>query len=472
MLVCSNPITLTKDGETLRVPCGKCRYCLQQKANRLATQLTLEANTSHVLFVTLTYDDAHLPRVKVKPSLSDGYVHAYTDKPQNFQFSTKSDKNYKSVHHGKIDPKIKYYPRYVPILCRSHVVNFVKRCRRQLEYNGIGQIRHYYCGEYGFRHHRPHYHALFYCQSEEQMFALKQIVHKSWHYGIVDCQRARSSVSGYLGSYLSCSNLCTGQLWQIVYPPFCGHSIRLGFESVRHIIDNTISQYCQNPQGSLYDRLSKQSVTLPGNCFSLPLWQTYLNSFLPKLPSFSKLGIHLSLRLYQSASRIFEKFGGFEGVVLGLIDYNRGFFKSSLPHSLIEFYEDCNAVFARFSKYDVSQCFNDKDVTWAVQEIQLQWLYKLLSASRNFCKMLTKYKISAEKYYQIITSFYDDLNKSGLIKQLIYQSEYYKDNHKFFYYTNLKPTTPIHDAPPIVISIRSSLDLQITKSIIKKSHLF
>ena len=472
MLVCSNPIVLTKDGEILRVPCGKCRYCLQQKANRLATQLSLEANTPHVLFVTLTYDDAHLPRVKVKPSLSDGYVHAYTGIPLNFQFSCQSDKQYKSVHHGKIDPKIKYYPHYVPILCRSHVVNFVKRVRRQLEYYGFGKVRTYYCGEYGFRHHRPHYHALFYCKSAEQALALKQIVYKSWHYGIVDCQRARSSVSGYLGSYLSSSNLCTGQLWHIVYPPFQGHSIRLGFDTVRHIFDNTISQYCQNPEGSLYNRLSKQSVTISGNCLSLPLWQTYLHPFLPKLPSFGKLGIHLSLRLYQSAVRIFEKFGGFEAVVIALTDYNRGSFKASLPHSLLEFFEDCNAVFSRFSIYDLSNCFNDYDVPMPVQQIQYQWMYKLFVTSRIFCDNLKKYKISPLKYYNIITSFYQDLEKSGLLLQLSYQQQEFKDNHQYYYYTNIIPSTPMKDAPGFITAIRCSLDNQISKSIIKKSHVF
>ena len=472
MLVCSNPITLSKDGEVLRVPCGKCRYCLQQKANRLALQLTLEANTPHVLFVTLTYDDAHLPRVKVTPSLSDGYVHAYLGTPHNFQQSCQCDKNLKYIRHGKSDPKTKYYPCYVPILCRSHIVNFVKRCRRQLEYHGFGQIRAYYCGEYGYKHHRPHYHALFYCQSEIQLIALKQIVHKSWHYGIIDAQRARSSVSGYLGSYLSSSHLCNGKLWQIVYPPFQGHSIRLGFDSVRHIFNKAIFDYCQNPEGSLFDKISKLSVQLPGQCSSLPLWQTYLHPFLPKLPSFSNLGIHLSLRLYLSANRVFTKFGGFTKVVNGLIDYNRGFFKASLPYALLQFYEDCNAVFSRFSIYDLSKCYNNFDVPSDVQDIQIQWMYKLFSASRIFCVNLEKYNITALKYYNIISSFYKDIEKFGLYRQLISQVNDYKPNHQYFYYTNIKSVLPMTEPPSTISSFRCSLDNQITKSVLKKSHLF
>lgn len=472
MLVCSNPITLQKDGDVLRVPCGKCRYCLQQKANRLALQLSFEANTPHVLFVTLTYDDAHLPRVKVTPSLSDGYVHVHIGTPHNFQQSSQCDKNFKHIRHGKSDPKTKYYPCYVPILCRSHIVNFVKRCRRQLEYHGFGQIRTYYCGEYGFKRHRPHYHALFYCQSDIQLLALKQIIYKSWYYGIVDCQRARSAVSSYLGSYLSSSYLCNGKLWQIVYPPFSGHSIRLGFERVRNQFDNVISQYCQHTEGSLFDKLSRQSVELSGQCTSLPLWQTYLYPFLPKLPSFSRIGVHLSLRLYQSANRIFEKFGGFTKVVNGLIDYNKGSFKASLPFVLLQFYEDCNAVFSHFSNYDISKCFNNYDVPTAVQDIQIQWMYKLFATSRIFCDNMKKYNISALKYYNIIMAFYNDLEKFGLYRQLSSQVEDFKPNHQYYYYNNIKPILPMTEPPSSISSIRCSLDSQVTKSFIKKSHLF
>lgn len=473
MLVCSNPITLHKDGETLRVPCGKCRYCLQKKANRMALQLTLEASTPYVLFVTLTYDDAHLPRVKVNPTFAGGYVYAHTDAPLNFAYSCESDKNFnKTINHGKYDPKVKYYPRYVPILCRSHVTNFVKRVRRQLEYYGYGQIRTYYCGEYGYKRHRPHYHALLYCISEEQLIACKQFVHKSWNYGLVDCQRARSSVSGYLGSYLSSSVLCNGQLWQIVYPPFQGHSIRLGFEGVRHIYAKTISNYCQNPQGSLFSSLSQQHFQLHGQSSSLPLWQTYLHSFLPKLPSFSRLGLHLSLRLYQCANRVFALFGGFTKVLNGLHDYNQGFFKSSIPSKLLQFYEDVNAVFSHFSKYNLSDSFTNFEVTKNVQEIQDNWLAKLHSVSKIFCSNLLKFKLSPIKYYYLIKDFYEDLDAHGLRFQLCSQEEFYSPDHQYYYYTNIQPTLPMTTPPNVISQIRSSLDNQFTKSIVKKSHLF
>lgn len=44
-------------------PCGKCELCLYQKMKQFASRVVLEAScyTSTPIFVTLTYDDAHLP---------------------------------------------------------------------------------------------------------------------------------------------------------------------------------------------------------------------------------------------------------------------------------------------------------------------------------------------------------------------------------------------------------------------------
>ena len=47
------------------VPCGKCRGCLLDRGRAWADRLLLEYSTNpHAVFLTLTYDDQHLPDIK------------------------------------------------------------------------------------------------------------------------------------------------------------------------------------------------------------------------------------------------------------------------------------------------------------------------------------------------------------------------------------------------------------------------
>ncbi|WNK12556.1 MAG: replication initiator protein [Microvirus sp.] len=89
------------------VPCGKCIGCQLERARQWAMRCVHEASLyEHNCFVTLTYDDAHLPA------------------------------------GGTLVPE--------------HFVNFMKRLRFQF---GPG-IRFFHCGEYGSKLERPHHHAL------------------------------------------------------------------------------------------------------------------------------------------------------------------------------------------------------------------------------------------------------------------------------------------------------------------------
>lgn len=90
------------------LPCGQCIGCRLDRSVRWATRIMHEARMHEFSsFVTLTYDDAHVP-----------YGHTL------------------------------HYP---------HFQGFVKRLRRRLEPK---RIRFFMCGEYGDTFGRPHYHAI------------------------------------------------------------------------------------------------------------------------------------------------------------------------------------------------------------------------------------------------------------------------------------------------------------------------
>lgn len=102
----------------LEIPCGTCLGCRTDNALAWARRAQHEATLwQHNCFITLTYDDAHLP-----------------------------------------DP---------PALQPRHLTKFFKRLRRRLDrptptmaWDGATKPRYLACGEYGERTLRPHYHAL------------------------------------------------------------------------------------------------------------------------------------------------------------------------------------------------------------------------------------------------------------------------------------------------------------------------
>lgn len=105
-----------KYGVTLPVPCGKCPLCVRKKINHWTFRIKKEAELhSSAFFVTLTYDEEHLPKT------TSGY----------------------------------------PTLNKRDVQLFIKRLRRHEERKGNhNKIRYYLVGEYGSRTFRPHYHAV------------------------------------------------------------------------------------------------------------------------------------------------------------------------------------------------------------------------------------------------------------------------------------------------------------------------
>lgn len=100
-------VTLGYIDMPVTVPCGQCIGCRLEKSRQWAMRLVHEAQLhEQKCFITLTYDNAHLP-----------------------QGGT---------------------------LVKKHFQDFMKRLRKPY---GPGAIRYFHCGEYGEITKRPHYHA-------------------------------------------------------------------------------------------------------------------------------------------------------------------------------------------------------------------------------------------------------------------------------------------------------------------------
>lgn len=175
---CFNPFFKRMPEGVVCFPCGNCPTCRASQSMIWSLRMHLESMYyKENAFITLTYSPEHLP-----------------------EFSS---------------------------LKPSHLQSFFKRLRRHLPY----RIRYYACGEYGDRFGRPHYHAV--------IFGLKQedfpLVHKSWSFGMVDCQVPNMEAFQYVAGYVN-KKLGKVKEWKFAnpyqVPPFQRCSLGLGLRFI------------------------------------------------------------------------------------------------------------------------------------------------------------------------------------------------------------------------------------------------
>lgn len=106
--------------EKIPVPCSKCPPCMKRRTSGWSFRLVKEGDRSKsALFVTLTYDNEHVPRSK---------------------------KNFKTLD-------------------KTHVQKFMKRLRKLSN----AKIKYYAVGEYGGETMRPHYHLIMFNANAEMV---------------------------------------------------------------------------------------------------------------------------------------------------------------------------------------------------------------------------------------------------------------------------------------------------------------
>ena len=117
--------------EWVKVPCKQCAGCQETYSKQWAMRCMAEAKEhKYNYFLTLTYDDNHIPREDTVKSPIDGKEY-YLENPES----------------GQLKPE--------------DMEQFIKNIRQtwKREYDHTG-IRFYMCGEYGGKTERPHYHII------------------------------------------------------------------------------------------------------------------------------------------------------------------------------------------------------------------------------------------------------------------------------------------------------------------------
>ena len=147
-------------GAEMEVACGQCLGCRLDRSREWAARIVHEAQLyDDNCFITLTYDDEHLPK------------------------------------DGSLD--------------KSHFQKFMKRLRKRFSDR---KIRYYHCGEYGDQLDRPHYHACLFNfdfmdkellkERDGNFLFVSQTLHELWPYGFSTVGELTFQSAAYCARYV------------------------------------------------------------------------------------------------------------------------------------------------------------------------------------------------------------------------------------------------------------------------------
>lgn len=135
-------------------PCGKCPACLSRDREELAQRLIIEAHVSKCsYFITLTYDDEHLP-----------------------------------IYQG------------VNCFDKEQVRSFIRALRDSYRDDGV-HFRYFVTSEYGDNTQRSHYHAIFFYDSFESRQQVYEDIKKRWTFGNISVDSVTIASARYVAKY-------------------------------------------------------------------------------------------------------------------------------------------------------------------------------------------------------------------------------------------------------------------------------
>lgn len=261
-------ITNRYTGARIAVDCGQCDYCIHKKAKKASMRVkTAGSSFKYSYFVTLTYDNEHVPLFNCEVLDNDyddvlgisgdthfGYEkhsfvpvseyncadssqlrHIFFTQVQGTIPYNRASSQYESVkdnwflsmdairsfiaktqtsspygREGSLSDK--YGNNLLPFLNYVDIQNYIKRLRKHLfQTLGSYETLHFYAvGEYGPVHFRPHYHLLLFTNSDQVSQILRYCHDKSWKLGRSDFQRSAGGAGSYVASYVN--SLCAAPL--------------------------------------------------------------------------------------------------------------------------------------------------------------------------------------------------------------------------------------------------------------------
>lgn len=222
-------VSLDPNVEYIPIPCGHCIDCRLSKGKEWSARCMLETQYyNDCYFLTLTYDDEHLP--------SNDFIDNYYKLNNTFppEHPPDDDRNLMMIYIDQykeyldeIVPKPDLKIPYIHPLKYDDVQRFIKRLRshfdeKEKQYNENNNdipfpdhsCRYYGCGEYGPNNLRPHYHIIFFGlplddlvvrkidQSNGFIYYTSDLISKKWNNGFHLITKVDYNCCAYVAQYV------------------------------------------------------------------------------------------------------------------------------------------------------------------------------------------------------------------------------------------------------------------------------
>ena len=295
-------------GTKILADCGHCEVCNRKRNDRYFAVLSSVCEQfKYKLYLTLTYDNDHLPTLKV--AIKDGYIKSFplsarlyddienrdiffnlVNFRDNEENATKVNEFLERVNHDK-----RMLPNTFGIIYYKDVQDYFKRLRKNFftKYKEKANFKYFVLCEYGAKYLRPHYHIIIFSDDERVRTFIEERQHESpkakskfincdWAYGFCDCQRPKEDgmVAAYVSSYVT-SNSDSHFIFddQKLTRQSYKHSVGLCNDFFRYLRDNRTTL-----QNLSVDDLEKICYIKNGTKISLFDSKHYLSAIFPKPP--------------------------------------------------------------------------------------------------------------------------------------------------------------------------------------------
>lgn len=475
-LKCLHPIrTYNKyTGEPITTNCGKCMACILHKAGTTSLRCQLESTQNqYCMFVTLTYDNEHIPladSILYKDDYGNDKVilKNISERITNYSDVVLSDSNYSHKRFALLQQKCNING-FIPYLHYDDIQKFMKRFRKNLDtlyksyYNGKvdyyfnllekksicnsnihrdnlinniidygkrtpEKIRYFVCGELGPVHFRPHWHLLLWFKEQETLSFFAEALHKSWTFGRIDFSLSQGKASSYCASYVN-SSVCLPEIFKSrEIRPKSYHSLGLGegvykgtLEKIRETSFKDIDNVC---------------IPLDGKSTMLTMWRTLAFKFFPLCKGFAQKSTterHYAYMLYAKVRKWTQEVSPFKQakIIADLISkhgFDYEYFHSFLPYDIMDIFE----------YFRISNNYEPCKISFDYEQL-FSSIYNELRISYKFISLL--YNVTSDEYLSIIEDWYSYKDYQNLKMQYEQQTEYLDNellspNEVYFMYNN------------------------------------
>lgn len=277
--------------------------CLVDKQRAKALPCSKQEELSkYCMFVTLTYDDDHVPMVYPRYVYSedhrqliefyepvDGQLVDVVQYPHSLfhRLLVKQDRNNCKTMKGLQD--------YFFVSDYHDCQRFLKRFRKNMfNINELKneKIKYFATSEYGPVSFRPHFHLLMFFDSKLLFSRFDSLIHKSWTFGRIDFSLSRGGCSSYVSSYVNSITKLPKVFRETIFTPKSSHSSFFGFE----LESESFQTLYKNDPGKIARIV--RNKTKGGTVSSSAPWRAYQNYLFPKCVGYGYKSIPLRIETY------------------------------------------------------------------------------------------------------------------------------------------------------------------------------